>query len=177
MALGVQRSWPCLCGLDNFFCPYHLALDHWAWLIANEHYTCAAESSMFLTTLGKHANKVQVVDTFEALGATMGQHLHDHVGARRFGGHTPRVIGSRVLAAAGMEVNKVRIIARHSGDTILRYVSDAPLKSLRADLGLRSLPGSDAPNLQFMQKAVLQYRHSCGREFRNSKNRWRVLKA
>ena len=96
MALGVQRSWPCLCGLDNFFCPYHLALEHWAWLIANEHYTCAAESSLFPTTLGNRANKVQVVDTFEALGAAMGQQLHDHVGTRRFGGHTPRVTGSRV---------------------------------------------------------------------------------
>ena len=31
---------------------------------------------------------------------------------------------------------QVRILARHSGDTILRYVSTAPLRSLRADLGL-----------------------------------------
>ena len=99
---------------------------------------------------GKHANNVQVVDTFEALCAAMGQPLHDHVGARRFGGHTPRVTGSRVLAAGGMEVNKIRIIARHSGDTILRYVADAPLKSLRADLGLRSIPGTGPPNLHFM---------------------------
>ena len=81
----------------------------------------------------------------------MGQPLDDHVGARRFGGHTPRITGSRVLAAAGMEVNKLRIIARHSGDTILRYVSDAPLKSLRADLGLRIMPGSEPQYLQFMQ--------------------------
>ena len=49
-----------------------------------------------------------------------------------------------------MEVNKVRIIARHSGDTILRYVSDAPLESLRADLGLDSLPNKAAPSLSFM---------------------------
>jgi len=43
-----------------------------------------------------------------------------------------------------MEINKVRIMARHSGDTILRYVSDAPLESLRADLGLESLPNKPA---------------------------------
>jgi len=49
-----------------------------------------------------------------------------------------------------MEVNKVRIIARHSGDTILRYVSEAPLKSLRADLGLNSIPGNETPNMHFM---------------------------
>ena len=77
--------------------------------------------------LGKHASKAHVVDTFEALGATMGQPLHDHAGARKFGGHTPNVTGAQVLSAAGMEVNKVRIMARHSGDAILRYVADAPL--------------------------------------------------
>ena len=36
----------------------------------------------------------------------------------------------------GVEINKLRILARHSGDSILRYVADAPLKSLRSDLGL-----------------------------------------
>ena len=150
MALGVLRSWPCLCGLENFFCPFHLAVEHWAWLTASEHFTVAADTPLFPTMDGKHANKVQVVDTFEALGAAMGQPLHDHVGVRRFGGHTPRVTGSRVLAARGMEVNKVRIIARHSGDTILRYVADAPLKSLRADLGLSSIPRTETPSLHFM---------------------------
>ena len=65
-------------------------------------------------------------------------------------GDAPRVTGARVLAAGGMEVNKIRNIARHSGDTILRYVADAPLKSLRTDLGLRSIPGTEPPNLHFM---------------------------
>ena len=91
-----------------------------------------------------------MVDTFEAIGADMGQPLHDHAGARRFGGHTPRVTGARVLAAAGMEVNKIRIMARHSGDTILRYVSEAPLKSLRADLGLSTAPDTDDLCTRFM---------------------------
>ena len=50
-----------------------------------------------------------------------------------------------------MEVNKARIIARHSGDTILRYVPVAPLKSLRTDLGLRSIPGTEQPTMQFME--------------------------
>ncbi len=44
----------------------------------------------------------------------------------------------------------MRIIARRSGDTILRYVSDAPLESLRADLGLDSLPGKATTNLKYM---------------------------
>ena len=80
----------------------------------------------------------------------MGQPLHDSAGTRRFGGHTPRITRARVLAAAGMEVNKVRIMARHSCDTILRYVAEAPLASLRADFGLNQLPGKVTPDLKFM---------------------------
>ena len=43
-----------------------------------------------------------------------------------------------------MEVNKIRSMARHSGDQILRYVAEAPLRSLRADLGLTPARGTSA---------------------------------
>ena len=33
-------------------------------------------------------------------------------------------------------MNEIRILARHAGDTILRYVRDAPLATIRADLGM-----------------------------------------
>ena len=69
--------------------------------------------------------------------------MHDAIGLRLFGGHTPRVTGAQVLAAVGIEVNTIRILARHSGEAILRYVAEAPLRSLRADLGLGSLPGGN----------------------------------
>ena len=144
LALGVARTWPCLCGLANFFCPYHVAVSHWDWLKASPHFTSPEATPLFPTAAGKHPSKTHVVDTFEAIGASLGQPLHDTTGTRLFGGHTPRVTGARVLSAAGMEINKVRIMARHSGDTILRYVSDAPLESLRADLGLDSLPSKPA---------------------------------
>jgi hypothetical protein len=80
------------------------------------------------------ASKAAVVSTFEALGLALGQPIHSATGIRLFGGHTPRVTGAQALAAAGVEVNKIPILARHSRDTILRYVADAPLLSLRADL-------------------------------------------
>ena len=76
--------------------------------------------------------------------------MRDYACTRPVSGHTPRVTGARVLAASGMDVNKIRIMARRYGDTILRYVSEAPLKSLRADLGLSNIPGTDAPSTQFM---------------------------
>ena len=66
----------------------------------------------------------------------MGQPLFSSEGMRLFGGHTPRVTGAQTFAAMGIEVNKLRILARHSGDTIMRYVADAPLRSLRSDLGI-----------------------------------------
>ena len=157
--------------VGEFLLPHHLAAEHWAWLAASVHFTLAADTPFFPTMDGKHANKVQVVDTFEALGATMGQPLHDHVGARRFGGHTPRATGSRVLAAGGMEVNKARIMARHSGDTILRYVADAPLKSLRADLGLSSIPALKRRACTSWRATNTSCPRSCVRESRNSRMR------
>ena len=59
--------------------------------------------------------------------------------------------GAQVLAAAGIEVNKFRILARRSGEAILRYVAEAPLRSLRADLGVGSSPGDGAKGLPFIQ--------------------------
>ena len=48
-------------------------------------------------------------------------------------------------AAVGIEVNSITIPSRHSSEAILRYVADAPLKSLRADLGLESLSEGRSP--------------------------------
>ena len=52
--------------------------------------------------------------------------------------HTPRVTGAKYYAALGLGINKIGILARHSGDTILRYVQEAPLDSIRADLDISS---------------------------------------
>ena len=52
--------------------------------------------------------------------------------------------GAQTFAALGLEINKVRLMARHSGETIMRYVADAPLRSLRSDLGLHDPYGSAA---------------------------------
>jgi hypothetical protein len=66
-------------------------------------------------------------------------------GLRLFGGHTARVTGAQTFALAGLEINKIRILARHSGDTILRYVADVPLRTLRADLGIGASSSSQSP--------------------------------
>ena len=48
-----------------------------------------------------------------------------------------------------MEINKIRIMARHSGDQMLCYVQDAPLRSLRAHLGLTASTSPTASALPF----------------------------
>ena len=81
---------------------------------------------------------------------------------RVFGGHTARVTGSREYAARGMEIKTIRIMARHSGDHFLRYVQDAPLRSLRADLGLTASTNPTASALTSVQLQRANPRHECG---------------
>ena len=85
-------------------------------------------------------------DTFEQLASRMQQPLQSPDGLRLFGGHTARVTGAQTFALAGLEVNKIRILARHSGDSILRYVADVPLRTLRADLGIGGTSSSPPPH-------------------------------
>ena len=135
MALGVQRTLPCFCGIDHFACAYHVGLEHLRWLKHSGH-SLDPDAPLFPTHTGVMASKRSAVLTFEQLGVLCGQPLLSEKGLRLFGGHTPRVTGSQLYARAGLEINKIRILARHMGDTILRYVKDAPLASIGRDLGL-----------------------------------------
>ena len=137
MALGVKRTLPCFCGLGCFACAYHVALDHLSWLKHSGH-SLAPESPLFPAHNGATASKRSAVLTFEKLGLQCEQPLMSDHGLRLFGGHTPRVTGAQLYAVAGLEINKIRILARHQGDTIMRYVKDAPLASIGKDLGLAS---------------------------------------
>ena len=137
MALGVHRTLPCFCDIDQFACAYHVALEHLRWLKHSGH-SLDQEAPLFPTHTGVMASKRSAVLTFEQLGVLCGQPLVSDKGLRLFGGHTPRVTGAQLYAKAGLEINKIRILARHQGDTILRYVKDAPLASIGKDLGLTS---------------------------------------
>ena len=55
-------------------------------------------------------------------------------GARLFGGHSFRVTGAQKLAALGVDVVKIMVLARWAGDTVLRYVREAPLGNLSAEV-------------------------------------------
>jgi hypothetical protein len=136
LALGTSRTWGCLCELRDFACPYHLAVEHSQWLLNHPTLSSDGDAPLFPTACGNHPPKTKVVDTFERLATLINQPLTSPDGLRLFGGHSARVTGAQTFALAGLEVNKIRILARHSGDTILRYVADVPLRTLRADLGI-----------------------------------------
>jgi hypothetical protein len=139
-ALGASRTWGCLCAVPSLPCPYHLAVVHLSWVtaLATSLELDSDTLPLFPTVDGGFAAKSAVVATFEELAQQCGQAISSREGLRLFGGHTARVTGAQSLAAHGIEVAKIRILARHSGDTVLRYVSEAPLQAIRSDLGLAS---------------------------------------
>jgi hypothetical protein len=148
-AHGTTRSWGCLCGVAGLPCPFHLAqhLVASALLFAGTLHLTGGEAQtmpLFYNDFGAAPTKALMVESFEALASLCGLPLCSPDGLRLFGGHTARVTGAQALAACGVEIDKIRILARHSGDAILRYVALAPLTSLRSDLGLPSSSSSGA---------------------------------
>ena len=88
-----------------------------------------------------------MVRNFEAIAVRCGEHMLTPSGARRSGGHTPRVMGTQALASHGVELGRLRILARHSGEAFFRYAADAPLAALQGDVdrhhGRATIPQGD----------------------------------
>ena len=154
-AKGVRRTLGCLCGVPGLPCPFHLALDHTVWLasFAASNGLALSEVPLFPAASCKHVLKSAMISTFESAALKCGLDIRGPSGNKLFGGHSLRVTGAQALARVGLDVNKLRILARHSGDMILRYVADVPLSSIRSDLGLTSLaaggrPGDDIKKLK-----------------------------
>ena len=100
-ALGVKRTWGCLCDLPGFACPFHIAVTHMQWLRSQVAFVDDGSAPLFPTLRWLHASKQTVVATFEALGTIMQQPLFSDEGLRLFGGHTPRVTGAQTFATMG----------------------------------------------------------------------------
>ena len=54
----------------------------------------------------------------------------DELGRNIIGEHAWRVSGSRLLASLGVPQSMIALLARWGSDVILRYIADAPLRSL-----------------------------------------------
>ena len=115
---------------------YHRARAHVAWLSScpSSAGSSLDDMPLFPTSGGRVPTKDAMVRTFEALATRCEQPLLTPAGQRCFGGHTLRVMGVQVLTSFGVEIGKVMILARHSGESIYRYAAEAPLAAIQSDI-------------------------------------------
>ena len=133
----------CLCNdiADNRLeCPWHTAFDYWESLkhrFADEEGSPDPYLPVFPDVCGHVLPKHAMVSAIESLAAQAGEILVNEAGCRRFGGHTPRVSGSRFWASQGLELFKIQILARWGSAMVLRYVAEAPLQAITTDIKKR----------------------------------------
>ena len=110
-------------------CPYHAALNQATLVraLALRRKLAPSELPFIPTSSGKAVAKAKVVETFERIASALGEPLKDDRGRRRFTGHLLRVLGARMLAAAGIEFFKIQLLARWKSPIIMRYAAEAPL--------------------------------------------------
>ncbi|CAK0849002.1 unnamed protein product [Prorocentrum cordatum] len=126
-AVGCARTWGCTCAsrLSRELCPY-----------------CAADAQLgmlrdlplFRARTGGVCLKANVVAALEVTVAAYGGAPFHPSGAKALGGHSFGVTGAQRLAIAGLEVHEIMLHARWAGDTVLRYIREAPLENLPAEV-------------------------------------------
>ena len=135
-AISVTREWGCLCSSSSSArCPAHRAQEHFEEMerrFGPREYW-AEDLPLFPSAAGGVVEKEMVVRTLEALGARAGMNLRDELGRRALGGHSLRVTGAQYLAAMGVELYKLALLARWSSPIIMRYVGEAPMAGITAD--------------------------------------------
>ena len=132
-AIGCERSWSCLCrdgGGSRPDCPFHAAVAQLRLLESTFGADMLQSLPLFPDQFGLVADKATVVQALEATVVGYGGDILGPSGARILGGHSFRVTGAQRLAAAGVEIIKVMVLARWSSEVVLRYVKDAPLAGL-----------------------------------------------
>lgn len=114
LALGTARTWGRLCDTLGLPCLYRLAIAHHDWLRSRQPQSTMSRIACGLTPLFPRVDGI--VRAFESLAKLVSQPIRSSAGARLMGAHIARIIGAQVLAAHGLEANKLRRLARHSGD-------------------------------------------------------------
>jgi hypothetical protein len=136
-AVGCSRAWQCLCksgGPIRVDCPYHAASAQLELLRATFGAPLPVGLPLFPTAGGRVVAKETIVLALEATVSGYGAPVVQPNGARLLGGHSFRVTGAQRLAALGVEVVKIMVLARWAGEAVLRYVRDAPLDTLPAEV-------------------------------------------
>ena len=129
-ALGQCRKWDCLCAGDRTRpCPAHAVHEQIA-LLKMLFGEVSPQTPLFPDRAGEVVQKRAVVAVIENVASLLGEPLTDEQGQRRFGGHSLRVTGARHLAAIGLDISLIQLMARWSSDVVFRYVADAPLQQI-----------------------------------------------
>ena len=129
-AIGCERSWHCLCKNGDGLrpdCPYHAVVSQFAILREKFGEDMLHSLPLFPDKHGKVANKATVILALEATVKGYGEPTVGANGSRLLGGHSFRVTGAQKLAAAGVEIIKIMVLARWSSEVVLRYVKDLSL--------------------------------------------------
>ena len=98
-ALGKVRRWECVCsgGLTGP-CPFHAIVNQLEILRLSHGGELSGSSLLFPTLSGGFVDKRHVVTSIEFVANLTGQALTGSGGVRRFGGHSLRVTGARLMA-------------------------------------------------------------------------------
>ena len=128
-ALGKVRRWECVCSGDfTRPCPFHASVNQFE--ILRSSHRGEGSSPLFPTISGGFVDKRHVVTSIEFVARLIGEALTGSGGVRRFGGHSLRVTGARLMAGMGISIVLIQLMARWSSEAVLRYVAEAPLQGM-----------------------------------------------
>ena len=136
-AVGCVRTWGCVCSASGPerkpLCPFHAAaslLEHHQRRFASPGAGLPRGFPLFPTRDGDWCSRSGFLGTIAELARLVNASTTDALGRYTVGEHTWRISGSRHLAALDVPLPIIKLLARWGGDTIMRYVQDAPLSSL-----------------------------------------------
>ena len=121
-------------GVGGQIPPYHAAVHQIDLLKATFGVPLPPDCPLFPTSKGNACLKVDIADALERTLVAAGLEVTSDTGAKLYGGHSFRVTGAQRLASLGVEISKIMVLARWSSDAVLRYVREAPLDRLPAEV-------------------------------------------
>ena len=132
-AIGKVRRWGCICaGKQDKACAACCLKNQLDLLHAKfaDNNILPSNLPLFPGERGQVVAKADVVKTFSKVAERLNLRVTDDQGQNVFGGHALRVTGAQAMAAMGVDIHIIMIMARWSSDSVLRYVGEAPLEAL-----------------------------------------------
>jgi hypothetical protein len=137
-AAGCVRTWGCVCADPTSYtcitpCPYHAAVClqmDLARRFGDSRGRLPADLPLFPAADGSWCTRVGFISTIVHMATQLDIELIDPMGRFTAGEHVWRVSGSRMLARAGIPVDKIMLVARWGSDIVHRYIAESPLTNI-----------------------------------------------